>query len=582
MARMRRLIELLLYAVLFVGCNPSQSRNEKAASDASQPVQGDSVIVRFEADPDILNPLMSVTQVGHYAMWGINNSQVYEFLMAYSPKTWGLTEPLLAETAPAISNDHLSYTFQIRNGITWHDGRPFTAEDVLFTFKAAACPFADTVSVRSFLTDIADIQLEGRTLRFVMTRPNSYNVSNIANILAIIPKHVFDPDGLLDAFSYKDMVGSKGKTDPKIKKFANQFNTNAANRAPVGTGPYKFERWESGRELVLRRNDTYWGKKPFLDKIVYRIITDYTAALAALKAGDIDLQPRLLPLQYQEQTGGSAFDEQFTKAKYSIPAEYWLLWNNEVPFFKDKRVRQAMTMLVDRQKIIDNIRLGLASIGVSPFDPQARDFNPNIKPLPYDPKRAAELLDEAGWKDRDGDGIRDKDGVRFKFEFIASSSSTIWKQLSPVLTDAFRKAGIETTERIVEFNLQTKNLKEHRFDASALGVSYDLIQDQYQMWHTSSASGGTNYMNFKNPEADRLLEAARLEFNDEKRKALYWRWQEIIQDEQPVTFLYYQQDPAAYSKRFQNVQWLPLRPGYDLNSWWVPVSQQKYKNGTAR
>src|SRR5947208_4056111 len=162
---------------------------------------------------------------------------------------------------------------------------------------------------------------------------------------------------------------------------------------------------------------------------------------------------RLLPIQYTEQTGGSAFEQQFAKVKYSIPTEAAIMWNNERPFFRDKRVRQAMTMLVDRQKIIDGIRLGLGKIGVSFLDPSARDFNPNIKPLPYDPQRAAALLDEAGWKDHDGDGIRDKDGVPFKFEFLGASASQFTTQLVPILKEEFRKAGIQMTERLLEFNV---------------------------------------------------------------------------------------------------------------------------------
>jgi len=125
-------------------------------------------------------------------------------------------------------------------------------------------------------------------------------------------------------------------------------------------------------------------------------------------------------------------------------------------------------------------------------------------------------------------------------------------------------------------------LKDHKFDASTVGISYDLVQDPYEGWHSSSASnGGLNYVSFKNPESDRLLEQARLEFNHEKREQLYRQWQELIHEGQPVTFLYYQQEPAAFSKRFQNVQWIPPRPGYDLNSWWVPKAAQKYKNATA-
>jgi len=203
--------------------------------------------------------------------------------------------------------------------------------------------------------------------------------------------------------------------------------------------------------------------------------------------------------------------------------------------------------------------------------------------LPYDPKRAGELLDEAGWKDHDGDGIRDKDGMKFKFEFLGSTGSTIYKQLSPVMAEAFRKEGIEMTERVIEFGLMLQGLKEHRFDSSTLQLAHgDLTDvDAYQGWHSSATAGGINFANFRNPEADRLLEQARQEFDSEKRKQLFWKWQEIVEDEQPVTFLYYFQEPAAYSKRFQNVQWLPLRPGYDLTTWWVPKAQQKYKNAIA-
>jgi len=133
------------------------------------------------------------------------------------------------------------------------------------------------------------------------------------------------------------------------------------------------------------------------------------------------------------------------------------------------------------------------------------------------------------------------------------------------------------TERIVEFNVMQNALKEHQFDASSLGWSVDLTQDPYQVWHSSSAlNGGSNYVNFKNAESDRMIEQARLEFDDAKRTQIYWRWQELIHEEQPYTFLYYQEEGAAYSKRFQNVTWWPLRPGYDLISWFVPKGLQKY------
>jgi peptide/nickel transport system substrate-binding protein len=310
---------------------------------------------------------------------------------------------------------------------------------------------------------------------------------------------------------------------------------------------------------------------------VFRIIPDYTAALTALKAGDVDLMPRLQPIQYAQQTAGPAFDGQFRKARYSIPQYYFIGWNEERPFFRDKRVRQALTMLVDRDAIIQTLRFGLAQREASPVSQGSPLNNPNLQPYPYDPKRAAQLLDEAGWTDHDGDGIRDKDGVPFKFEFLGQANSPFTTNLMPILKESLRKAGIEMTERVIEFTVLVNSQHDHKYDATASAWVAPLDADQYQIFHSSSiANRGSNWVSFRNAEADHLLEQARLEFDPEKRKQMMWRWQEIIHEEQPYTFLFYAQEAAAYQKRFQNVEWLPNRPGYDLNQWFVPKGMQKY------
>jgi peptide/nickel transport system substrate-binding protein len=579
---MRRSMVLAFVLVsLVLGCGrPDRAAGGSGAGgDTTTPVTGDWVIVRYEGEPDSLNPITSSSAVASYAMYGVNGSQIYEFMVSYNTDDWSLTQPILVESMPQVSEDHLTYTFIAREGIRWHDGKPFSADDILFTFKATMCPLVDSAPARSYLTELKDVQVEGRTIRFQLTKASAFNIINLANTLAIIPKHVFDPQGLLDGFSFQDIIGQKGRTDPKIKKFSEEFNKHPASRAPIGTGPYKFEKWDTGREIVLTRNDDYWRTKPYLDKIVIRVIQDYPAALTALKAGEIDLQPRLLPIQYAQQTSGASFDQQFVKARYTIPVYFYIGWNEERPFFKDKRVRQALTMLLDRQQLIDTIRFGFGKIAASPINPSSHDFNPNIKPWPYDPKRAVELLEEAGWTDHDGDGIRDKDGVRFSFEFQGYTGSTILPQLMPIMREALRKVGIEMTERMLEFNVMVTNTKEHRFDVISAGWSSDLTSDPYQIWHSSSAKNkGSNYVSFINAESDRLIEQARLEFDAEKRKQLYWKWQELIHEEQPYTFLFYTEEPAAYSRRFQNVKWLPARPGYDLNAWFVPKAQHKYTN----
>jgi len=152
----------------------------------------------------------------------------------------------------------------------------------------------------------------------------------------------------------------------------------------------------------------------------------------------------------------------------------------------------------------------------------------------------------------------------------------------PILKESFRKAGIDMQERRLEFTVLVQNLKGRKFDACTLAWSMPLESDQFQLWHsTSIANGGSNAVGYRNPEADKLLETGRMEFDAEKRKQIYWKWQEIVHDEQPYTFLLIPKEPMAYQKRFQNVTWLPVNPGYDLTQWFVPLALQKY-SGTAK
>jgi peptide/nickel transport system substrate-binding protein len=563
-------------ALLLACSSPDKTAENDTAAPAGPPVQGDTIIVRYDSEPESLNPIISSSANAVYAVFGSNYSQIMETMLGYDEKDWSVTKPILAESYPEISDDRLVYTFTVRDGVKWHDGKPFTAEDVLFSAKATAMPLTDAAASRTRITDLDDVQvIDGRKVRFTMRKPYYLNDVQLGNS-SIFPKHIFDAEGLLDGFSFKDVTGAKGKSDPKIKKFADQFNKHPNNRAPIGTGPYKFEKWETGKEIVLTRNEDYWGTKPYLDRIVLRIITDNPAALTALKAGEVDLL-RLIPIQYSQQTSGPGFDDQFVKQRYSIPQYQYLGWNLERPYFKDKRVRQALAMLIDRQQIIDSLFSGLATLAASPINPSSADYNPNIKPLPYDPKRAMELLDEAGWKDHDGDGIRDKDGVPFKFEILGAAGSTLTGQLVPIFKEQFRKAGIEMNERLLDFTVFIENLRDHKFDAGLSAWTSDLVTDPYQLFHSSSSEKrGSNHGSFRNAEADKMLEQARTEFDPQKRKQLYWRFQEIVADEQPYMFLSYRQEAAAHHKRFQNAKFVPSRPGYDLNVWFVPKSMQKY------
>jgi peptide/nickel transport system substrate-binding protein len=419
------------------------------------------------------------------------------------------------------------------------------------------------------LKDLINVELlDGRRIRFSFRKPYVLNDYATGYTVPIIPKHIFDPDGLLDLFNFGDIIGPKGTTDPRIKQFAEAFNRHPNNRRPVGTGPYKFERWETGKEIVLIRNDSYWGEKPYLDRLLFRIIPDPATALAALKAGELDAHFRLLPVQHTKDTNGADFAARFQKATYTVPQFYYIAWNEDRPYFKDKRVRQALTMLVNRQQIVDSLRFGLGTVAASPFFPGSPDHNPNIKPLVHDPKRAADLLDEAGWKDHDGDGIRDKDGIPFRFEISGPAGGGFAAQLIPVLKEEFRRVGIVTSERLLEFAVFIQTTTDHRYDAALNAWSLPLRADLYQIFHSNMIENrGANWISFRNMDSDRLLEQAQVEFDSQKRKQILWKWQEIIHDEQPYTFMFYPMEVAAYAKRFTKVTWIPNRPGYDLNRW---------------
>ena len=456
---------------------------------------------------------------------------------------------------------------------------PFTADDVVFSAKAMMVPFVDSAPLRGYFGDLADVEVDGREVKFVVSQPFWMNDSVIAGV-PILPKHVYDPEGTLDSYSFSDILGESARDDDTLREFGEAFNRHPANRQPLGTGPYRFESWESGSQITLVRNDDYWGEPAQLDRVIFRFITDNTAALTSLKSGDTDFYPRMTPLQWERQTSGADFDAEFAKGSYTIPQMNFIAWNPMRPFFADKRVRQAMTMLVPRQQIIDSLRFGLADIAIGPFSPSSPDFNSSIEPYPYDPDRAVELMEEAGWIDHDGDGVRDKDGVKFSFEFLGYTGSQYIEQLLPILRDELDKVGIEMTERRVEFTVVTESATDKRFDALSFNWVADLQQDPRQIWHSSSAENrGSNFVSFSNPEADRLIDEARLEFDPEARREMYWQFQEILHEEQPYTFVMYPRESGAYHRRFQNTEFLPLRPGYDLTTWFVPTLAQRYGTG---
>jgi peptide/nickel transport system substrate-binding protein len=507
---------------------------------------GDWLVWNLDGEPENLN---EITSTSLYAR-DVTSGMIFESLLEYDPDTLTM-RPLLAESY-SVSKDGLEITIRIRKDVHFSDGHPLTADDVLFTYKTIINPGVDAASLASYYKDIDRVEkISDFEVKFIMKR--TYFLSlEFTGGMSILPKHIYE---------FKD---------------PNEFNKHISN--PVGSGPYVFEKWDVGREIVLRRNENYWGAKRKLSKIVFRIITNDTAAVQAMRSKNIDYM-RPMPAQYTELSNDKEFTKDVRCMSYWHPGVgyFYIGWNEDRPFFKDRNVRLAMTHLVDREKICKYLLNNPdAKIPTGPFYIYGKQNDPNIQPWPFDPEKAKKLLDESGWIDHDGDGIRDKNGVPFKFNYMISSGLSLHEQIGKLVKDEAAKAGIEVTLDPYEWSVFIQKLHDRQFDAVNLSWGGAVEEDPYQIWHSSQiGQGGSNYIGFNNAEADAIIEEARKTLDDDKRNALYHRFHKILHEEQPYTFVYTRPEQRFLDKRFENV--IVHKLGVDEREWYVPKNKQLYK-----
>ncbi len=505
---------------------------------------GDWLVWRLGAEPATLNPLVCRDLAG---TWILDN--ILESMLEYDPDTLEL-KPKLAESYE-VSEDGLEMTFKLRDDIYFSDGKPITADDVVFTFETIKNPKVDAASLANYFDDVESLEkVSEREVHCVM-RQKYFKSLSIIGGMGILPKHIYQ---------FED---------------AEDFNQRRSN--PVGSGPYVFEKWDVGREVVLRRNDDYWREKPNLKKIVFRMILNDTAATQAMQTGEIDLM-RPLPEQYAELSEDPVFSKQFKCLSYWNPGSgyFYIGWNQDTPFFKDKRVRLAMTYMVDRESVIKYLLKGTGMIPTGPFYVYGRQNDPSIKPWPYDLDKSRKLLEEAGWVDTDGDGIRDKDGVAFRFKYMIVSGASLHEQMVKLVKDSAAQIGIEVEADPYEWSVFTDKLRDRQFQAVNLAWGGSIETDPYQIWHSSQAKDhGSNYVGFENSEADALIEEARRTLDEEDRNKLYHRFHQILHEEQPYTFIYSRPSQRFLDRRFENV--IIHKLGLDYHEWYVPLEQQKYQ-----
>jgi peptide/nickel transport system substrate-binding protein len=468
--------------------------------------------------------------------------------------------PLLAKSW-TVSEDGLVVTFKLREGIKFSTGDPFTAKDVVFSFNWIMNPKVDSPREKSYYSTIESVTASGDyEVTFKLTEKYFQGFEICAGMSIL------------------------------CDEYYGKFSEDEFNKAPgllMGSGPYKLAvnplDWKPGSgEIVLVRNELYWGVAPAIERIVYREITDETARLVAFRNGEIDrFGPS--PEQYLKLKVDADLlrDNNLYEYETIVGGYRYVAWNQQrngkPTIFADRRVRQALALLANRQAMADELMVGLATPTSGPFHRLGKQANPDVKPWPHDVEAAKKLLAEAGWADRNNDGVLENaEGTPFKFKLVYPSSSVNYQQMVLYLKDAYARAGIALDPDPLEWTIMVQRLGTRDFDAISLGWSGSIESDPFQIFHSKSAEeGGDNYINYRSAELDKYIDAARVEMDEQERLKLWHEVHRVLHEDQPYLFMWTTKAVVFVNKRFENVQSLPLGLS-DTDEWFVPRDQQKY------
>lgn len=461
---------------------------------------------------------------------------------------------------PKQVKKHVIYVFHLRKTIKWHDGVPFSADDIIFSFNIINNKYVDAAHLRNYYRDIKSIsKVAPNSIKFQYKTPYFRSLSFCGGI-PILAKHRYKP---------KRFRGDK-------KALAEVFNQHPDNRNPMGTGAYIFSKWEKGKYISLKKNKNYWASKaklpyfkagqPYLDELYFMIIPNMNTALKELSAGNLDVLLNATPSLWNDsRTTNPSFKKTMVRAKNLVPLYTYIGWNLKKPLFRDYRVRQAFTYLIPRSKILKEIHLGLGQVVTGPFFINGPIYDHSLKTKYYNPLKARALLKEAGWVDHNGDGIRDKNGVKMQFEYLIHNARDYHRKIADIIKESFEQAGIIVNIRVLDWTVFAKAVTEGNFDAFRFAWGSAVDSDPFQIWHSSQAGGGSNFIHYKNKEADEILVKARTVFDSQKRWAMYKRLHAILYKEQPYTFLFSLDSLSFYNRKFRGVK--IYSSGYNFTEW---------------
>ncbi len=551
MGRARLGLALWLAALVAASAGCGREVVESAVEEphvAGPPTYGDTFIEASIADIAGLIPNITADGASHEV-----GNLIYDALVELD-KDLNYTGQL-AESWQ-FSPDCLTLTLKLRPGVKWHDGRPFTAEDVHFTYKAMVNPKTPTAYKQDFLA-IKDVEVvDPLTVRVTYPQPLAKALQSWS--MWMLPKH------LLESHVEKGTL----REAPQVAQ-------------PVGTGPYRFQEWKSGEKVVVVANPDYYRGSPYLSRVVYRVIPSQGTIFLELKAKGVDLAS-LTAIQYARQTEYPAFRMAYRKYRYPSSGYTYFGFNLKDPRFADRRVRQAFAHAIDKRELIDGVVMGFARDATGPIRPGTWAYTDKVRRYAFDPEKAKELLAEAGWKDRDGDGVvEDKDGRRFEFTIRTNQGNEERKKIAEIIQQRLKAVGVLAEIQVIEWASFIKEfIKKKRFEAVVLGWGVGTDPDQYPVWHSSQTGPDQlNQISYANEEVDQLLEKGRASCSQAERLRYYHRFQEVMADDLPLVFLYFRDALPVVTARVRGVEPGPAGILYNFDQWYVPRPLQRYTSG---
>ncbi len=595
---MKLLLQLIILLFIFA-CN-NRSTNKLSTdsvsylkfNDASHFLTGwpdkNVVIVHSISDPDNLHPTN-----GNSAP----RSEIFQYTqrpLLYIDYKNQKISPGLVKSLPDISSDGLRYTYKLRDNISWDDGSPLTAQDIIFTAKAFKCPLTEDPAVKSYwmnVIDIIPVNNDSLSFTIVMAKKHIQNISFLTGF-SILQKNFFDPSGILSKFSLAQFGDTSfhAESYPELSAWASVFNSDDYGRNPEkldGLGMYKVQQWIPGEYITLIKKNNHWTENSdddheisYPEKIIFKINKDEASQLLDFKNELLDASTNISSSTLIKLSTTEGIPDNYNLAM--IPTyNFTYVAFNEKPdgehrkkMFDDVSVRKAVSHLIPVDKLISLVYgpfSGSCKKMSGNVSPLKDEHDSNLKPCEFNITEAQSLLKNAGWTDSDNDGILDKmiDGnkVSLSADLFYLSTASEWKDMALLIREECAKAGININPSPLELKLFLEKARSHDFDLllGAFGAS-SLPEDYSQLYHTSSwLNHGSNYTGFGDSQTDSLIEEINSELDTGKHNELSKKLQRKINDDLPFVYLYSSMRRNIIHKRFGNQVLFSERPGILYN-----------------